>query len=231
MLFKICTSERNIRIIAASLAIAACSMTAAPRAIADTRPKALTTQTQLHSTKDVITMTIQMHRLLGITPKTVNGKTLNLSREAVTEYSGYVEPSNQDIEFLREGENVPYIAASIHAEDSKQAITHYELIPDIIQTGLRGTYKAYRLANNDIKIDVTLSYLELQKMPDCMDTQCPETLESRYGSTLTLPVDHAEAVDFPLGDSRDQSIRLIFSRKQLPQQVKPEASGMPVHRT
>ena len=64
-----------------------------------------------------------------------------------------------------------------------------------------------------------------------MDTQCPETLESRYGITLTLPVDHAEAVDFPLGDSRDQSIRLIFSRKQLPPQVKPEASGMPVHRT
>ncbi|WP_338333722.1 hypothetical protein [Acetobacter sp. LMG 32666] len=231
MVFKICTSERNIRIFCASLAIAVSSMAAAPGAIADTRPKALTTQTHLHNTKDVITMTIQMHRLLGITPKTVDGKTLNLSREAVTEYSGYVEPSDKDIEFLREGENVPYIGISINTKDSKQGITHFELIPDIIQTGLRGTYKAYRLANNDIKIDVTLSYLELLKMPDCMDTQCPETLERRYESTLTLPVDHAEAVDFLLGDGREQSIRLIFSRKQLPQQDKPAASGMPVHRT
>jgi hypothetical protein len=42
MVFKICTSERNIRIIGATLAIAACSMITVPGAIADTRPKALT---------------------------------------------------------------------------------------------------------------------------------------------------------------------------------------------
>jgi hypothetical protein len=82
-----------------------------------------------------------------------------------------------------------------------------------------------------VKIDVRVTDVELVEISDCADIQCPVTVGHETRRTVILSPDHAETVDLPAGDNNGQSIRLIFSRKQLPEQVKPEASGMPVHRT
>lgn len=186
---------------------------------------------QLLNGKDVITMTSQTRFLLGVTRKAVGGATIELPREEVTEYHGYVAVNGQEITFLHDGENITYVGKAKYKKDKTSGLEKIDLVPRTLETGVHGTYTATRLSNNDVKIDVRVSDVELVEMPDCSDTQCPVTVGRESRNTVILSPDHAETVDLPAGDNNGQSIRLIFSRKQLPQQVKPGPSGTSVHRT
>lgn len=181
--------------------------------------------------KDVITITTQRRFPLGVTTKVVDGATIELPREEVAENHGYVAVNGKEITFLHDGENITYVGEAIHTKGKTSGLEKIDLVPNTLEAGVHGTYTATRLPNNDVKINVRVKDVELVEMPDCLDAQCPVTVGRESSRVVLLSPDHAETVDLPAGDKNNLSIRLIFSRKQLPPQVKPGASGMSVHRT
>ena len=180
--------------------------------------------------KDVITMTAQGMQLLGLTNKEVDGASIVLPRTEVLEFHGYIKTDGEKVVFLHKGENITYLSKVIHSKDKKTGLTHIDLVPGTIETGILGTSTATRLPNDGVKIDVMVSYIKLVDMPDCNDAQCPITVGRELRRTVILSPDHAETVDLQLGDNTDLSIRLIFSRQQLHAQAKQTVSGPSDHR-
>lgn len=183
----------------------------------------------LHA-KDVITMTAQGMQLLGLTNKEVDGASIVLPRTEVLEFHGYVKIDGEKVVFLHKGENITYVSKVIHTKDKTTGLTHIDFVPGTIGTGIFGTTTATHLPNDGVKIDVMVSDIKLVDMPDCNDAQCPVTVGRETRRTVILSPDHAETVDLQLGDNTDLSIRLIFSRQQLPAQVKQIVSGPSGHR-
>lgn len=180
--------------------------------------------------KDVITMTAQGMQLLGLTNKEVDGASIVLPRTEFLEFHGYMKIDGEKVVFLHKGENITYLSKAIHTKDKKTGLTHIDLVPGTIETGILGTSTATRLPNDGVKIDVMVSDIKLVDMPDCNDAQCPTTVGRESRRTVILSPDHAETVDLQLGDNTDLSIRLIFSRQQLPAQVKQTVSDPSGHR-
>lgn len=180
--------------------------------------------------KDVVTMTAQGMQLLGLTNKEVDGASIVLPRTEVLEFHGYVKIDGEKVVFLHKGENITYLSKVIHTKDKTTGLTHIDFVPGTIGTGIFGTTTATHLPNDGVKIDVTVSDIKLVDMPGCNDAQCPITVGRESRRTVILSPDHAETVDLQLGDNTDLSIRLIFSRQQLPAQVKQTVSGPSGHR-
>ncbi|MCP1260035.1 hypothetical protein GOB86_14655 [Acetobacter lambici] len=181
-------------------------------------------------TSDDITLTVQWEQFFGATNNGVAGGSIVLPQTEVSELHSYIKTNGEKVVFLHKGKNIAYLSKVIRSKDKKTGLTHIDLVPGTIETGILGASTATRLPNGSIKIDVTVTDINLVDMPDCSDVQCPVTVGRQTSRTVALSPDQAETIDLPLSDNNDQSIRLIFSRKQRPSQVKQTVSGMSNHR-
>lgn len=183
------------------------------------------------TSNDEIMLTLQMQKLVKIDSKTVEGETIQLPRTFQTELRSLVQPNGQEVLFLSEGENITYLEKTIHHLDGKTGRRTIDLVPGDLQTGLSGTYTASRLPNNDVKIDVSISDVKVDKIVNCMDTQCPVRVEQRSGQSIILTPNQAISIDIAVADNKDEAVRLIFSRKEIPLRAEPKPHGISVHRT